>query len=46
MQYLKKIKKAILVESILLVSLYSVFMADILRGSVGREQPQGKRKIS
>lgn len=40
MQYLKKIKKAILVESILLVSLYSVFMADILRGSVGREQPQ------
>ena len=40
MQYLKKIKKAILVESILLVSLYSVFMADILRGSAGREQPQ------
>lgn len=40
MQYLKKIKKAILVESILLVSLYSVFMTDILRESVGREQPQ------
>ncbi len=40
MQYLKKIKKAILVESILLVSLYSVFMTDILREGVGREQPQ------
>lgn len=40
MQYLKKIKKAILVESILLVSLYSVFMTDILREGVGGEQPQ------
>lgn len=40
MQYLKKIKKAILVESILLVSLYSVFMTDILREGVGGKQPQ------
>jgi len=40
MQYLKKIRNAILVESILLVSLYSVFMTDILKEGIGVEQTQ------
>ncbi len=40
MQYLKKIKKAVLIESILLASLYSIFMMGILKGGGLKEQPQ------
>lgn len=40
MQYLKKIKRAVLVESILLASLYSVFLAGTLKDGRVKEQPQ------
>lgn len=40
MQYLKKIKKAVLIESILLASLYSVFLIGIVKNGRVEEQPQ------
>lgn len=40
MQYLKKIKKAVLMESILLASLYSVFLIGIVKNGRVEEQPQ------
>lgn len=40
MQYLKKIKRAILIEGILLASLYSVFMTGILKNGIPGNQSQ------
>lgn len=40
MHYMKKIKKVILIEGILLVSLYTVFMTDKLKEGVKEEQTQ------